>query len=479
THHLATLLNPHQPEDQTAIRTTTHTRRLHHTPTTPHTTPWKPTGTTLITGGTGALGTHIARWLAHQGAPHIHLTSRTGPNTPGTQQLTQELTQLGTTLTITACDTSNPQQLQNLLNTIPTHTPLTTIIHAAGIAENTPFTELDLPHMDEVLRSKALSACHLHELTKDLDLSAFVLFSSGAATWGGSHQGAYAAANTYLDALAEHRRALGLPATSIAWAPWGETGMAADEAARTYYNRRGMNPLDPELAVRSLQQALSQGDTNLAVADIDWAKFPASFTAQRPSPLLADLAPTTPDAAGGAEPAAVDNALRQQLAESSPGQQHHIVLHHIQTTAAQVLGHPGIDAVPASQPFQELGFDSLTAVEFRNQLAASTGLDLSPALIFDHPTPKELADFVREQLVDEEVASEGRLLSELDRWDAASASAEVDEAARRRITGRLQLLLAKWSEPESDTQRTTAHSDLETATAEDIFDLISDEFGKS
>ncbi|MBC3990612.1 polyketide synthase, partial [Streptomyces sp. AC563] len=196
--------------------------------------------------------------------------------------------------------------------------------------------------------------------------------------------------------------------------------------------------------------------------------------------LLAHLTPApaaTAEVTSG-QPAAT-SALAQQLADSTPGQQQQIVLHHIQTTAAQILGHASIDAVPATQPFQDLGFDSLTAVELRNQLASSTGLDLTPALIFDHPTPKELADFLREQLADEDVASEGRLLTELDRWDAASESADVDEAARRRITGRLQLLLAKWSDTGRETDRSAAHSDLEAASAEDIFDLISDEFGKS
>ncbi|WP_443728848.1 type I polyketide synthase [Streptomyces buecherae] len=488
THHLATLLTQtpnqtHPTHDQTAIRNTPLTRRLHHTPTpnNPIPTPWKPTGTTLITGGTGALATHITRWLAHQNAPHIILTSRTGPNAPHTQTLTQELNHLNTTITITTCDITNRNQLQQLLNTIPTHQPLTTIIHTAGIAENTPFEELDLPHLDAVLRPKSLGALHLHELTREMkDVSAFVLFSSGAATWGGSRQGAYAAANTYLDALAEHRRAHGLPATSIAWAPWAESGMAADDAASAYYSRRGMNPLPPELAVKALHQALTHNDTTITIADIDWHKFPASFTAQRPSPLLAHLTPApaaTAEVTSG-QPAAT-SALAQQLADSTPGQQQQIVLHHIQTTAAQILGHASIDAVPATQPFQDLGFDSLTAVELRNQLASSTGLDLTPALIFDHPTPKELADFLREQLADEDVASEGRLLTELDRWDAASESADVDEAARRRITGRLQLLLAKWSDTGRETDRSAAHSDLEAASAEDIFDLISDEFGKS
>lgn len=257
--------------------------------------------------------------------------------------------------------------------------------------------------------------------------------------------------------------------------------MAADVAVIDYYRRRGMRPLDTDLAIASLQHSLDHGDTTITIADIDWERFPAGFTAQRPSPLLSDLAvaaspgvDVTPDA-----DAALSNSLQRQLATGSPAQQHQLLLHHIQTHAAAILGHPTIDAIPPAQPFQELGFDSLTAVEFGHRLSAATGLDLPPTLVFDHPTPKELADCLRERLVEGQLTSEGHLLSELDRWDSVSEASAVDEAARRRITGRLRLLLAKWSDTERETERSAAHSELETATAEDIFDLISDEFGKS
>ncbi|MGR3939654.1 KR domain-containing protein, partial [Streptomyces sp. BRA346] len=381
--------------------------------------------------------------------------------------------------TITACDVSDRTALHHLIRAIPTEHPLTTVIHAAGIAENTSLAEIDLPHINEVLQPKALAATHLHELTKDHDLRAFVLFSSGAASWGGSRQAAYAAANTYLDALAEHRRLQGLPATSIAWAPWGDAGMASDEAVVDYYNRRGMNPLAPDLAVASLQHALDHDDITVTVADIDWEKFPVSFTAQRPSPLLTHLMPTPSSGVDIPDATAAISSLQQQLAGSTPAQQHQLLLHHLQTHAAAILGHTSTDDIPPAQPFQELGFDSLTAVEFGNRLTATTGIDLPPTLIFDHPTTNQLADFLRGRLVDTDVTSEGRLLSDLDTWDAVSEPSAVDEAARRRITGRLRLLLAKWSDTEHEADRSTAHSELETATAEDIFDLISDEFGKS
>ncbi|MGW2190708.1 beta-ketoacyl reductase, partial [Streptomyces sp. NPDC001719] len=269
---LATTLTP-QDEDQTAIRTTgTHHRRLTHAPTTKTLNPhWQPHGTTLITGGTGGIGAVLARWLAHQGAPHLHLTSRRGPHAPGTQQLTQELTQLGTTVTITACDVSDPHQLRNLLDTIPHQHPLTTVIHAAGVPNYIALDELSPAELDAVLQPKARAALNLHEMTRDADLSAFVMFSSGAAVWGSGQQGAYGAANHFLDALAEHRRSQGLPATSIAWGPWAEAGMAADQAALAFFSRFGLHPLSPDLCVKALHQAVSSGETTLTVANFDWA----------------------------------------------------------------------------------------------------------------------------------------------------------------------------------------------------------------
>ncbi|MBI0294988.1 SDR family NAD(P)-dependent oxidoreductase, partial [Streptomyces sp. PRKS01-29] len=409
THHtagrLAALLVPGQPEDQVAIRTTgTYARRLSRVPaagTAP--APWEPSGTTLITGGTGGLGAQIARWLARHGAPRLHLVSRSGPDAPGASELSEELTALGTDVAVTACDVSDRAALRRLLDTVPGEHPLTAVIHTAGTMELGQIGELDPGRLQPVLRSKALAAAHLHELTQDLDLTAFVLFSSNAATWGSGQQAAYAAANTYLDALAEHRRARGLPATSLAWGPWGEAGMAADQHTLSHLKRRGLSPLPTGLAIASLHHALTHDDTAVTIADVDWERFGRTFTAQRPSPFLAQLMPSN------AEPAtpvatADDNPLRQRLSAAPAAQRHQILVRHIQTLAATILGHPGLDAVSPGQPFQELGFDSLTAVELRNQLTATTGLTLAPALVFDHPTPNALATYLGAELTGRKAA---------------------------------------------------------------------------
>ncbi|MFC8126207.1 type I polyketide synthase [Streptomyces sp. NPDC057302] len=478
---LAAALTP-QDEDQRAIRPTgTHARRLTHAPNAEVTQPsWRPEGTTLITGGTGGIGAVLARWLAHQGAPHLHLTSRRGPHAPGAQELTTELTQLGTTVTITACDVSDPDQIQHLLDNIPDQHPLTTVIHAAGTTDLTSIGDLTSARLDEVLGSKAYAAWNLHEMTRDLDLSAFVMFSSGAGVWGSGQQGAYGAANHFLDALAEHRRSQGLPATSIAWGPWAEAGMSADQESLTYFKRFGLHPIGSDLCIKALHHAVDAGETTLTVANFDWAQFTPTFTAQRPSPFLDDI-PENQREAEQTGSTAETSAFRAELAKTPSAQRHGFLVQHVRTYAAATLGRT-VQDIPAAKPFQELGFDSLTAVQLRNQLNTTTGLSLPATVIFDHPTSEALATHLRGQLGSEggDVTGEGNVLAALDKWDATYGAGEVDEAARRRIAGRLQVLISKWSPAQGGSEGSeSAHDDLEAASADDIFDLISSEFGKS
>ncbi|MEU5429756.1 SDR family NAD(P)-dependent oxidoreductase, partial [Streptomyces olivoreticuli] len=298
----------------------------------------------------------------------------------------------------TACDVSNPHQLQNLLDNIPDQHPLTTVIHAAGVPNYIALNDLSAPELDAVLQPKARAALNLHEMTRDSDLTAFVMFSSGAGVWGSGQQGAYGAANHFLDALAEHRRSQGLPATSIAWGPWAEAGMAADEAALTFFSRFGLHPLSPELCVKALHQALSSGETTLTVANFDWSQFTPTFTAQRPSPLLGDLPENRRVNAPVPQETAEGTSLHQELTGAKPAQQRQLLLQHVRSQAAATLGHSDVDAVPAAKPFQELGFDSLTAVELRNRLNKSTGLTLPTTVVFDHPTPEALTDVLQAEL---------------------------------------------------------------------------------
>ncbi len=478
---LAAVLADDQPEDQIAIRDTgVLGRRLDHAP------PARPAahrprieGSVLITGGTGGIGGLLARWAVGNGASHLILASRRGPDAPGADKLAAELGDLGATVTLAACDVADREALRELLDAVPAEHPLSTVLHAAGVTEYDVIADLDAGRLNRMLEPKALSATHLHELTKDLDLAAFVLFSSGAAAWGSGQQGAYAAANAHLDALAEHRRGLGLPATSLAWGPWGELGMSADDSAVDFFRRRGLQPLDPEVAVKSLHFALDHGDTTATIAAVDWSRFLVGFTALRPSRLLADLPEAATQRPEEQQTATSAQPLQAKLGASPPNEQRHILVRHVQTHAASILGHDNTDAIPPAKPFQELGFDSLTAVQLRDQLNASTGLRLPTTVLFDYPNSEELARYLHGQLVEDGAAGEQRILSELDIWDSASPLAAVDDAARARIAVRLQLLADKWSGPARTADRETAHQDLASATADDIFDLISSEFGKS
>ncbi|MEU6126737.1 type I polyketide synthase, partial [Streptomyces sp. NPDC047123] len=397
---LAAALAP-QDEDQLSVRPGgLLARRLAHAPAAPNSgVKWRPEGTTLITGGTGGIGAVLARWLAREGAPHLVLTSRRGPDAPGARELAAELAESGTKVTLAACDVGDREQVRGLLDGMPAEHPLKAVIHAAGVPNYIALGEVTDAALDEVLRPKALGALHLHELTRESDLSAFVMFSSGAGVWGSGQQGAYGAANHFLDALAEHRRSQGLVGTSVAWGPWAEAGMASDQAALTFFSRFGLHPLSPDLCVKALHQALDTGETTLTVANFDWTQFTSTFTAQRPSPLLGDLPENRRASAAAAEhESAESSSLQQELTAAKPTQQRQLLLQHVRSQAAATLGHSDVDAVPATKPFQELGFDSLTAVELRNRLNKSTGLTLPTTVVFDHPTPDALTDVLQAEL---------------------------------------------------------------------------------
>ncbi|MGC4750707.1 SDR family NAD(P)-dependent oxidoreductase, partial [Micromonospora sp. DT201] len=391
THHLLDLLTGHGGEDQLAVRPEgVFARRLEHAPPVAAASPWRARGTVLVTGGTGALGGQLSRWLARQGAEHLVLISRTGDRAPGADQLRADMEELGARITFATCDVTDRSALAEVLTGLP---GLTAVFHAAGVLADGVLASMTAADLDAVLRTKADAAFHLHELTMERKLDAFVLFSSLAATVGGPGQGNYAAANAYLDGLARMRRAAGLPATSIAWGPWSESGMAAtDPAVLDRVRRSGVRPMDPHRALQALGRALSADDTEVTVADFDWDRFLPFFTATRPSTLFARLRPasspeTPPDETW------VPVAGRPDL-----------VLDLVRSQVAAVLGHSSADRVQPALTFRELGFDSLTAVELRNRLNAATRRTLPATLIFDYPTPAELAEHLLEEVAGGESA---------------------------------------------------------------------------
>ncbi|WP_107122272.1 type I polyketide synthase [Streptomyces sp. DSM 15324] len=345
------------------------------------TTPFAAEGTVLVTGATGALGTLVARHLvtAH-GVRRLLLASRRGADAPGADALAAELAARGAQTTLVACDVADPDRLAELLASVPDDHPLTAVVHLAGVVRDATLTSLTDDQVDAVLRPKADAAWHLHRLTRERDLSAFVVFSSAAGTFGAAGQGAYAAANAFLDGLALHRRAHGLPATSIAWGLWAaESGMTAGlgTADRERMARNGMLPLTDEAGLALLDAALAAPDAAL-VAVASRSAAPASRTVARRT------------AASGA-PADGGRALTARLAGLVGPQRLAALLDAVRDQVAAVLGHDSTDEVLPDRHFAELGFDSLTAVELRNRIAALTGLRLPPTLVFDHDTPHALA----------------------------------------------------------------------------------------
>ncbi|MFI1076204.1 type I polyketide synthase [Streptomyces puniciscabiei] len=362
-------------------------------------------GTVLITGGTGALGAHLARRLARRGAEHLLLVSRSGTRAHGAEALAAELTALGTEVTVAACDAADREGLGALLGTLPAERPLSAVMHAAGVLDDATLGTLDVDRLGAVLESKALAARNLDELTRDMAPTAFVLFSSASGVLGQPGQAGYAAANTFLDALAEQRRAHGLPATSIAWGGWAGDGLASGTAAGTGLRRSGFVMMDPQRALDCLDAALADEETCLTVADLDWSAFVPAFTGGRPSRLIEDVPEArraVEDTVGPQEPA----TFGAELSAMPPAEQARVVLDTVRTCTAHVLRHGSPDAVRPSLPFKDAGFDSVCAVELRNRLSALTGLRLSSVLVYDHPTPAALAAHLHTLLVPATTAPE-------------------------------------------------------------------------
>ncbi|GLY44377.1 hypothetical protein Amsp01_104000 [Amycolatopsis sp. NBRC 101858] len=450
-------------EDQVAIRPSgVFARRMVRAPLKGTADEWKPRGTVLVTGGTGAVGAHVARWLAGRGAGHIVLTSRRGLDAEGARELVDEL---NVKVTVVACDVSDKEQLRALLAEYPP----TAVVHAAGVlTAESPLSEVTPAEFAAATRAKVTGAALLDELLGDTELDAFVLMSSGAAVWGTSGQPAYAAGNAYLDALARRRRAAGRTATAIAWGSWGGGGMV-DAEASDLLRRMGLAEMAPELAVEALGQALDHDETQLVVADIDWAAFAPVYQLARPRPLLRALPEVAED-----KSEAVENTgdFKAKLAALTPAEQQRTLLELVRGEVAVVAGYDGGSAVEPARAFKELGFDSVTAVDLRNRLGAATGLKLPATVAFDHVNPQALAEHLWTQLGGGEAAVP--LEVELDRLEAVASTLDAAEIDRSRIVARLQAMVTTLHKTLSGTKATDV---LETATTDELFALIDNELG--
>ncbi len=372
---------------------------------------FEPRGSALVTGGTGSVGGHVARWLAARGARHIVLTSRRGPDSPGAAELVRELALAGATASVVACDVADRDQVVALVERLRAEgRPVGSVFHTAGVDDTAAVQDTDAAAYAAVLSGKVNGALHLDEALGGT-VDAFVLFASISGVWGNARHSAYAAANAALDALAHRRRSAGFAATSVSWGWWAGEGLAGGAGVGSALSGLGLSAMAPRLAVSAMAQAVEHGEPALVVADVDWRGFAPAFTALRPSALIGDLpevrevlrAGTPGDGAGaGADPGSgaevgpdAARALLAELAELPEPEQEFVLLELVRELAATVLGLAGPGDVRPDKAFRILGFDSLTAVDLRNRLVRATGLRLPAALVFDHPTPAVLAAFLR------------------------------------------------------------------------------------
>ncbi|WP_344092438.1 type I polyketide synthase, partial [Nocardiopsis composta] len=399
-------------------------------------------GAVLVTGAFGALGGHVARRLAAEGVHRLVLVGRRGAETPGAEGLIAELRAAGAEVTAAACDVGDRDQVAALIDGVRGSGPrLSAVVHAAGVPGGEPVVRLTGDALDRVLRAKTAGARHLDELTRGLGLDAFVLFSSNAGVWGSGGQSGYAAANAYLDALAERRRAAGEHALSVAWGLWDGDGMGG-AADGDYWHRRGVRPMPPEAATDSLWSAVARDETFVAVADVDWERFADAFTVGRPSRLIRGV----PEAARALDGAAAEgggrdgsaSSLAERLRALPAGEREPFLTELVRTEAAAVLGHASPSRVGEDRAFKEVGVDSLTAVELRNRMNAATGRRLPATLVFDHPTPRALAAHLHGLLVPGGAAAGGESAEE-ERVREALAGIPV---GRLREAGLLDRLLA-------------------------------------
>jgi acyl transferase domain-containing protein/acyl carrier protein len=382
----------------------------------------------LVTGGTGALGAEVARWLVAHGTRHLVLASRRGPAAPGAAELAAELAEQGVSVSVVACDVAERAQLAELLDTWPAEHPLTTVVHTAGVLDDGIIDRLTPERFERVFRPKVAAAWHLHELTRDHDLTDFVLFSSFVGTVGPAGQANYAAANSSLDALAAHRRALGLTGTSIAWGLWQGPGLADRDGVEQRLAARGLRAMDPRRAIEAMDQVIDRDETAVVVVDVDWSSFAAELVGTRSVSLLAELLPAKGADPGRSAEGAADTDVRERLAGLPATERAYSLTELVRTTVAAVLGYTDISSVESGRSFQEIGFDSLTALRLRNRLGAATGLQLSATLVFDYPTPASVAELVYSELFGEDTGTH-----------ESEAREGVDDAGLKQIIDRIPL----------------------------------------
>ncbi|MCV7428484.1 type I polyketide synthase [Mycobacterium montefiorense] len=444
-------------------------------------------GSVLITGGTGMAGSAVAAHLvARYGVGHVVLVSRSGADGEGVAELLNQLKGAGAEVSVVACDVSDRDAVADLIAQVPDQYPLKGVFHAAGVLDDGLIASLTPDRVDTVLRSKVDGAWNLHELTRDMDLAAFVMFSSMAGIVGSPGQGNYAAANSFLDGLAAYRRADGRAGLSVAWGLWEQaSGMTQhlSDRDKARMSRGGLAPLSTPHALQLFDEAMLADRPLLVAARIDAAGLGAGGAVP---PVLRDLvARPGRRLISDADAAVSTSGLATRLQGLSPEQRHHQLVELVCTNAATVLGRSSAD-IEGPLPFQDLGFDSLTAVELRNRLKTATGLTLSPNLIFDFPTPAALAEHIDEQLSAVATDSPAGGPDQLARFNDIARELQTlvnqpnwTEEDKTRLAARIQAILTELETPSplTDSEAQALDDDITTATERELFAILDDEFG--
>ncbi|GGS29362.1 hypothetical protein GCM10010269_80090 [Streptomyces humidus] len=430
-------------------------------------------GTVLVTGGTGTLGAVVARHLvAAHGVRRLLLVSRAGAASPKGRELAAELTELGAEAVLASCDTADRAALSRLLADIPAEFPLTAVVHVAGVVDDGVLTDLTPQRLDTVLSPKAAAAWNLHELTRGLDLSAFVLFSSLSGLIGPAGQANYAAGNSYLDALAQYRRARGLPGVSLAWGMWAERSTMTEhltDVDLARLARLGVTLSSSQQGVALLDAALGLDEPVLVPVALDLAAIRAQ--AEVP-PILRRLAGRRAGPRRTRPAPAGPRSAADRLAGLPEDGRHAFLLDLVCTRMAEVLDYPKGREIEPDRAFSELGVDSVSAVEFRNRLGAETGLRLAQTLVFDHPTAAAVARELVRELAAQAPAPTGSVLAQLERIEAALTEDSVTGQDGDEIAERVEGLLVRLRALRDSAGRSDARLDVTAATDEELFQFL-------
>ncbi|NEY36400.1 SDR family NAD(P)-dependent oxidoreductase, partial [Streptomyces sp. PRKS01-65] len=443
---------------------------------------WR-TSSLLVTGAGGIVGSALARHaVAAHDVGHVVLLSRRGERAAGTAALAAALRERGALVTVEACDAADRDRLAEMIGRVPRDFPLRGVIHAAGVAQDAVLHALTPEHLEKVLRAKCDAVAHLDELTRDLALEWFVTCSSAAGWWGTAGQANYAAANACVDALVQRRRAAGFPALSLAWGLWEERSEISgklDDTDLLRLARTGIAPLPTSDALTAFDAALALDEPVLLPVRLDTRHLAAGTTV----PLLAKYVRKQPDPPAAEQRKTVPadgGTLGDRLAAMTAQEREQSLRQLVREEAAAVLNHSRLAAVDLDRGFLDLGFTSLTALELRNRIGTTIGLALSPTLVFDHPTPAALAKHLTARLTpssEDVVTSLNRDIGTIGERFAALD----DETLRAQVKQRLQDLLRQWGSASGaePVPGSSGDGDIESASADLMFDLIDSEFGTS